>query len=140
MLYIVPKHVYEQHHNNAFGTHFSGPTHALDLPETNLTDPTPEIEKAVKDKTFNTSHSELYKMWSNRPYVLVRATFANETKRKAFESNPHVICLPHALSGKKLTDEIATHLAHLGITKDHTTLDVHEKASAQWSVFELRHQ
>lgn len=72
-------------------------------------------------------------------HVLLRANFVNMAKSQIFEAHPNVICLPHAFSGKSIGGKAAPHVAHWGLTKDHTTFDVAEAASLQHSAMKIRH-
>lgn len=98
-----------------------------------------EIYRQHHENPFGTHFGEAHALDLPTGHVLLRASFANQTKLRAFESHSQVICLPHAFSGRPIGEKAESHVAHWGLNRNHTTFDVAEKAAAEHSVFALRH-
>jgi hypothetical protein len=61
--------------------------------------------------------------------VLAKVKFHFDADAAIFEKHSSVVSLPHVASSRKVGATVAKHLAHMGVTENHSTYDVAEKAA-----------
>lgn len=70
--------------------------------------------------------------------VLTKIVFTHPNAQDILERHPHVVTLPHPVTGQNVGADVSARLAHLGVTASHKTHEVAKLAAAIHPQMRLR--